>query len=350
MKRIISFLSGPVMLSPETSEAFAKPAISHRSSEFNQLLQDVQSKLKTLTKSEYSTLMMGSGTLANEAIAANLSQLKNETGLIISNGEFGERLVEQAERHDLRFKILRAEWGNIFDYKKIEEILCQKKTSWIWLAHCETSTGVMNDLEEIIKIAKSNNVKVCVDCISSIGVYPIDLSKIYLASASSNKGLEALAGLGIVFYNHKPQSSKKIPKYFDIGYYHQRQGTPFTFSSNLLEALSSSLDVVLKNNKLDKIRRFNGELINFFREQNIKIIADEKSRSAAITTIEFNHPRQSEKLGDFLQNNGILIHYRNCYLLSRNWVQIGLFSNSIKLEDLKKLQKFIKQCEATNVH
>lgn len=341
MKKPISFLSGPVMISPKVSKAFAQAAISHRSSEFSKLVEEVQSKLKIITKAKYSTLMMGSGSLANEVIAANLSTLENEFGLIISNGEFGERLINQATRHNLNFHSIKKNWGEVFDYHEIAEILLKKKIDWIWFVHCETSTGMMNDLEQILEITEKTNVKVCVDCVSSIGVYQIDLSKVYLASASSNKGLESFAGIAIVLHNHQPEPQNSIAKYLDIGFYQAKNNIPFTFSSNLLKALNASLELILQKNKTAKIQKLNDDLVKFLGQQKIKIVASEKVKSCAITTIEFDQAQQSEKLGKFLESQGILVHYQNSYLKERNWLQIAFFSSSIKVYDLEKLKNLI---------
>ena len=341
MKKPISFLSGPVMISHKVVKTFAQAAISHRSSEFSELVSEVQTKLRIITKAKYSTLMMGSGSLTNEVIAANLSTLKNEVGLIISNGEFGERLINQATRHNLNFHSLKKNWGEVFDYHEIAEILLKKKIDWIWFVHCETSTGMMNDLEQILEITEKTNVKVCVDCVSSIGIYQIDLSKVYLASASSNKGLESFAGIAIVLHNHQPEPKNSIAQYLDIGFYHAKNNIPFTFSSNLLKALNASLELILQKDKTPKIQKLNDDLVKFLGQQKIKIVASEKVKSCAITTIEFDQSQQSEKLGQFLESQGILVHYQNSYLKERNWMQIAFFSSSIKVSDLEKLKNLI---------
>lgn len=341
MKKPISFLSGPVMISSKVSKAFGENAISHRSPQFSELLNELQNKLKIITKAKYSTLMMGSGSLANEAIAANLSTLKNESGLIISNGEFGERLINQATRYNLKFHSLKKNWGEVFDYLEITEILLKKKIDWIWFVHSETSTGMMNDLKKILTISNKTNTKVCVDCISSIGIYKIDLSKIYLASASSNKGLESFAGVAIVLHNHQPKPQNNIPQYLDIGFYQAKTNIPFTFSSNLIKALNASLELILQKDKTLKIKKLNDDLVNFLQQQKIKIVIDKKAKSCAITTVEFNQVKQAEKLGKFLESNGILVHYQNSYLTERNWLQITFFSGSIKSSDLKKLKNLM---------
>ncbi len=341
MKKPISFLSGPVMISSKVSKAFRQNAISHRSPEFSDLLKELQNKLKIITKAKYSTLMMGSGSLANEAVSANLSTLKNEYGLIISNGEFGERLINQATRHNLKFHSLKKNWGEVFDYHEIAEILLKKKVDWIWFVHCETSTGMMNDLEKILMVANKTNTKVCVDCVSSMGIYQLDLSKIYLASASSNKGLESIAGIAIVLHNHHPKPQNTIPQYLDIGFYHAKNCIPFTFSSNLINALNVSLELMLQENKMPKIKKLNDDLVKFLEHHKIKIVINEKVKSCAIVTIEFNQVKQAEQLGEFLESNGVLVHYQNSYLKERNWLQIAFFSSYLKFSDLKKLKNLI---------
>ena len=341
MKKPISFLSGPVMISSKVSKAFRQNAISHRSPEFSDLLKELQNKLKIITKAKYSTLMMGSGSLANEAVSANLSTLKNEYGLIISNGEFGERLINQASRHNLKFHNLKKNWGEVFDYHEIAEILLKKKVDWIWFVHCETSTGMMNDLEKILMVANKTNTKVCVDCVSSMGIYQLDLSKIYLASASSNKGLESIAGIAIVLHNHHPKPQNTIPQYLDIGFYHAKNCIPFTFSSNLINALNVSLELMLQENKMPKIKKLNDDLVKFLEHHKIKIVINEKVKSCAIVTIEFNQVKQAEQLGEFLESKGILVHYQNSYLKERNWLQIAFFSSYLKFSDLKKLKNLI---------
>ena len=85
-------------------------------------------------------------------------------------------------------------------------------------------------------------MRCCVDCISSIGAAPIDLSGVYLATGTSGKALASYAGLGMVFYNEPVAPSDRIPRYVDIGYYAALKGVPFTLNSNLVYALRAALD------------------------------------------------------------------------------------------------------------
>ncbi len=63
---------------------------------------------------------MGSGTLANDVVAGQLSLLGGR-GLILSNGEFGERLMDQARRLNLKFDALKFDWGKPLDLAMVEK-------------------------------------------------------------------------------------------------------------------------------------------------------------------------------------------------------------------------------------
>jgi hypothetical protein len=97
----------------------------------------------------------------------------------------------------------------------------------------------------------------------------------------------------------------------------------------------------LQKDKTPKIKKLNDDFVNFLHQQKIKIVIDEKVKSCAITTVEFNQVKQAEKLGKFLESRGILVHYQNGYLKERNWLQIAFFSGSIKFSNLEKLKNLI---------
>jgi len=332
----INFIPGPATISKDTLLEASRPVISHRNEEFCRLYSNCADKLKALTNAEYITFLTGSGTLANDVIGAQI-KLLNQKGLIISNGEFGERLVEQAQRLGLTFKHLSYTWGNGFDYQNIFEHIDTKKYGWIWFTHCETSTGMLNNLGIISDYCKTKKVKVCVDAISSLGNTDVDLSNIYLASATSGKGLAALPGLAIVFSAYKAKPCLNLPKYLDLGYYHFKDGLPFTLSANLLGVLNVELS---KNNICDNIahrKRLGAVLKKFARKKSFQIIGEEAEQSGYIFTFQLPGGIKSDMLGEYLKKEDILIHYKNPYLISRNWIQISLMGYT-SLQDILKLK------------
>jgi len=276
---------------------------------------------------------MGSGSLANEAVAAQLALLSGR-GLVVTNGEFGERLAEQATRLHLNFEQLNFDWGLPLDYEQVSRKL--KSKQWIWLAYCETSTGTLNNIPQIIDMCRAKKIKVCVDSVSAIGCVPVNFSEIYLASGTSGKGLGAFPGISFVLSNHCPASSCSIPKYLDIGYYQEKKLVPFTFSSNLLAALKAGAAKSLRTDNSKKIKTISAGIEKFMQAYGIKHANSTGQRAYYMLTMALGSGVPSEKLGKFLSARGLLVHYRNTYLLQRNWVQIALMGN-VKIAESKKL-------------
>src|SRR5687767_1954300 len=207
---LVNYLPGPVEVHEEVRKAFERGPVSHRSDAFAGEFKATKKLLCDLTCAAKVEILLGSGSLANDAIGAQISLLGTR-GLVLSNGEFGDRLIDHATRLGLQFDVYEMEWGEPFDYAEIRRRIAGQ--SWIWAAHCETSTGILNDLAELKRIAGEYNLKLCLDCISSIGTTPVDLGGVYLASAVSGKALAAFPGLSMVFYHHALASAPKLPRY-----------------------------------------------------------------------------------------------------------------------------------------
>ncbi|ANU08885.1 GNAT family N-acetyltransferase [Planococcus antarcticus DSM 14505] len=231
------FLPGPVALTAQLAAPFQEAPISHRSAAFREVRQEVDRMLEEMTGMT-PHLLSGSGTLANEAMLAQIKGL-NSKGLILVNGEFGKRLVQQAQRWSLEFELVEESWGQAFRTEKIAEQLEQGGFGWVLMAHGETSTGQLNDFRALADICKRQDVKLCLDCISSFGAVPFSLEDIWLATATSGKALGTLSGVAIVFASHPIDPDGSLPSYLDLGLY--ATDIPFTFSASLLESLRCAL-------------------------------------------------------------------------------------------------------------
>ena len=94
---VVNLLPGPVCTTPEVDAALAAPAQSHRGPAFLARMADVRRMLCDLTGARHVQVLPGSGSLANAVVAAQLG-LRATTGLVLANGEFGERLMNDARR------------------------------------------------------------------------------------------------------------------------------------------------------------------------------------------------------------------------------------------------------------
>lgn len=323
----INLLPGPVPIHPTVREAFAAPPVSHRSETFERDLHDLSRRLARWVGAGEASLLLGSGTLANDAVAAQLSR-RDDRGLILVNGEFGERLVDHGRRMGLDFSCLERAWGETFEPADVEAALDGgPKIGWLWTVHCETSTGVLHDVESLARVCRNRGIDLVLDCISSLGTVPLDLRGVHLATGSSGKGPASFPGLGLVFHHHEIEPSPSIPRYLDLGYLAAKGGLPFTTSTNLVYALSAALD---RHQALGSWAEGDGapeELMALLRGEletaGWRILAPTEVSSPAVVTLA-PEPLSAPEMGEWLEARGLWLSYRSEYLVRRNLIQVCL--------------------------
>jgi aspartate aminotransferase-like enzyme len=328
----LSFLPGPVTVAPAVREAMAAAPSSHRADAFADELRAAKRVLTLLTKARHVAVMLGSGTLANDVVAAQLKQHAGR-GLLLSNGEFGDRLIDHARRQQLEFDAMQIDWGKPFDIAGItQKIDADRNVRWMWMTHCETSTGVMNDIAAIGELCRARGISLCLDCISSLGVVPLDLRCVWLATGVSGKGLAAFPGLSMVFHHHTVRPAPdRLPRYLDLGLFgsdaevENLQGdVPFTHSSNLVAALRAALCGVDWPGKFSQIARDGVALQTRLREAGFHLVADAATAAPAVMTIALPATVKAHEVGAAMDAAGYLLSYRSVYLRGRNWLQICL--------------------------
>jgi aspartate aminotransferase-like enzyme len=341
----VNFLPGPVAIRREVRRAFEQAPESHRADVFMRDFHAARQILCGLVSSKNAQLLVGSGTLANDIIGGQLT-LERQRGVVLSNGEFGDRLIDEARRWKLDFDAVKFPWGEPLNHGAVRKALERSPApGWLWCVHCETSTGVVNDIDLLKALCAEFQVKLCLDCISSIGTMPVNLTGVFLASCSSGKGLRSYPGLSMVFHHHEiaPQPDR-LPRYLDLGYYTQQQGVPFTFSSNLLHALHAAVKHV------DWEQRFAGlvELSEFLRgelrELGFVLVGSQTGTSPAVITIALPAEMNSAKTGALLQESGYLLSCNSEYLRRQNWIQICLMGECTREKVVSLLNAMKRVC------
>ncbi len=335
---LFNFLPGPVDFSKQVSEVYGGKPCSHRAQSFIHDFQAARGLLCNLTKARHVQIMMGSGTMANDAIAGQLSLL-GQPGLILVSGEFGRRLIRNANGAKLYFHTLEIPEGRSFTLADLEKALRDHPdTGWVWGTHCETSTGVLNDLDMYADVCAARGIKLCLDCISSIGTVPVDLSRVYLASGTSGKGLASISGLCMVFHNHAlAPAPDDLPCSIDLGLYHQGDGIPYTIQSNLIYALLAALRSHDWEKRFDDVRDWSKTIRRKLAEIDAPILAPDSCAMPAVVTVALPPIHSSEAIGDMLRDHGVLISYRSGYLLERNWIQACMMG-----AENKPAEKFVR--------
>jgi aspartate aminotransferase-like enzyme len=246
--------------------------------------------------------------------------------LVVSNGEFGERLADQARRQRLRFEHLSFDWGAPLDLELVRAKLSGgNPPAWLWTTHCETSTSVLNDLVALQRCCSEYGVKLCLDAMSSIGTMPVDLSGVYLTTCASGKGLRSYAGVAMVFYNHPLTAAEdRLPRYLDLGYYAEQDGIPFTFSSNLIYALQAAVRGVAWPKRYAELVETSAWLRTRLMASGFELVGNQTQTSPAVITLALPEAVDSVIIGNLMKESGFLLSYNSQYLRAKNWIQICL--------------------------
>jgi len=193
--------------------------------------------------------------------------------------------------------------------------------------HCETSTGVLNDVAALGDVCARRDVRLVLDCISSIGTIPVDLSGVHLASCASGKGLASYPGLSMVLHRHEAvPAPTALPRYLDLGFWAAEDGVPFTQSSNLVLALETALARARARpaERFARIADSAAALRRGLRDAGFRIVADDAHASPAVTTIALPSDVDSADVGRRMERRGFALSCHSGYLMKRNWVQACL--------------------------
>lgn len=342
--KCINYLPGPVDLAESVAGKFNKKLYSHRSKEFVNLTKDTLEKLKKVLDVKDVTILHGSATLANEAILAQLAQRDLGKGLILANGEFGNRIIKQAKRHSLQFDTYTVDFGESFDLGHLENILSDSRYGFIYFVHHETSVGVLNNLETITNLAKNNNMVVAVDAISVVGAVKHSYAHVDYVACSSGKALCSVAGLAIVGSNCELVELSNASIYLDLYYANKCSSIPFTQPSLLMEALNSALDEFKTDEPYINIKARYDYMRKQLEELNLPIMKiKQEEESPIILTVEIPKEISTVNIGDSLSVNNIFIHYNSVYLRKRNVLQFSFINRYTNFEEIDYTINIIKE-------
>lgn len=246
---------GPTPLPENVRLALSRDMIHHRKDEFKALMNDVQTKLKTLFGTNNPVLLLSSsGTGAMTAAVYNLFS-PGQTVLVIEAGKFGERWREIALSRGLDVISLTVPWGEAVDPSEVAKILAKNpRIRGIFTQLCETSTATLQPVREIARIKGS--ALLVVDGISGVGICPcpMDAWQVDCLLTGSQKGLMLPPGLALIALSQRAWEAAKIisPGCYYFNLIKEKENlakgqTNFTSAINLVAGLDESLKLLLQN-------------------------------------------------------------------------------------------------------
>lgn len=316
---------GPVNLTRRVRQALTRPDMCHREPEFARLQEEIRRELLGAyglsSKIYASILITGSGTAAVEAMLSSLIPANGKL-LILSNGIYGERMQAIARAHGIANRAVKNAWGEEFEPAKIENVLRKDaKITHIAIVHHETTTGRLNDLSAIGRIAKRYNKGFLADAVSSFGGEELNFSDwgITACAASANKCLHGVAGASFVIAKRnilatdKPCVSRSV--YLDLAAYFREQergSSPFTHAVQVFFAFKEALLEFkqmggwrARNRKYQQLSRL---IRGYAKELRLKQYLDSGKLSCILTAFYLPDKVTYEELHDFLRQRGFVIY------------------------------------------
>ena len=262
--KVTNFAPGPTPVPDRVVRKMSAPILTHRSSEFSDLLRQVASGLQHVFQTENDVLVLtASGSGAMEAAVVNLLS-PGDRVLAISGGKFGGRWVELCATYGIDALTLDVEGGTAADPDEIDRILGEQGPFEAVLAtHSETSTGVLHDIEALGRVARGHGCYLVVDAISGLGANELrtDDWHVDIALTGSQKALMIPPGLAFISVSERAWQrieESRQPSYY-LNLKRARDSftkglTPYTPAVSLLMGLAESLKM-MKELGLEEIYR-----------------------------------------------------------------------------------------------
>lgn len=204
MRNYLLLTPGPLSTSPSVREAMLQDWCTWDKDYNEGVVTAIRRRLLALSnldENEYTTvLLQGSGTYCVEAVLS-CSVKPSDKLLIVANGAYGSRMGDIARYHGLNHTVVTLKETELVSVDSVVKALEENPdTTHLAMVHCETTTGILNPIEEVAAAIQGKGLTFIVDAMSSFGGIPIDIKKLgidFLVS-SANKCIQGVPGFGFV--------------------------------------------------------------------------------------------------------------------------------------------------------
>jgi 2-aminoethylphosphonate-pyruvate transaminase len=314
---------GPANTSPAVKQALVTPDLCHREPEFFEVMRECRERLVQAlgcAGSFSAVLFTGSGTAAVEAMISSAVPDARSL-LVVSNGVYGERMVRMARAHRIPAEVLAYDITTAVPPADVERALrAHPEVSHVALVHHETTSGLLNPVMDVARVAARAGRGVLVDAMSSLFGEPleVDTEGIELVAASANKCLQGIPGVSLVlgrrdvFEALRGRAPRSV--YLDLSGHHAAQdqdNTPFTPAVQVLHAMRQALVELAEEGLAARIARY-GESARVLREGmaslGFEILVPEAARSRLLTTFRLLPGLAYDALHDAMKRRGYIIY------------------------------------------
>ncbi|MDK2824648.1 MAG: alanine-glyoxylate transaminase / serine-glyoxylate transaminase / serine-pyruvate transaminase [Clostridia bacterium] len=291
---------GPSNVDPRVLRAMSAPILGHLDPEFLEIMNETMELLRFVfqTKNQLTMAMPGTGSAGMETVLANLIE-EGDKVIVCVNGVFGGRMLDICQRLKADVTTVEAPWGKIIEPEQVKEALEKTKAKFVAIVHAETSTGVLQPLEEISTLCKQYDAMILVDCVTSLAGCTVEIDKwgIDAAYSGTQKCLSCPPGLSPVTFSENAQKiinnrKSKVPIwYLDLtmiqNYWGQQRAYHHTAPINMNYALREALRIIYEEGLEQRFARheLNSKALKSGLEaMGIKMWAQEGHRLPMLTS------------------------------------------------------------------
>lgn len=159
---------GPSDVHPRVLKAMATPLVGHLDPEFVSIMDEIKTMVQATfqTQNHLTFVVSAPGSAGMETCLVNLLEPGDEAVICI-HGVFGGRMTDIAERCGAKVTKVEAPWGEPINPQQVKEALAKTKPKLVAIVHAETSTGVLQPLEEISEMVHDAGALLVVDAVTS---------------------------------------------------------------------------------------------------------------------------------------------------------------------------------------
>jgi alanine-glyoxylate transaminase/serine-glyoxylate transaminase/serine-pyruvate transaminase len=268
---------GPSSVDPRVYRAMSTPLIGHLDPWFKRVMDDVQAMLRAvfMTENRITFPISASGSGGIEAAVLNPLEPGDEA-IVCVNGFFSERMFVIAERTPAKIHKVEVPYGTTVDPDDVRRAAKGRKIKFIGLAHGETSSGVVQNLDLYRQVADEVGALLVVDAVATLAGVPmnIDQQRIDICFSGTQKAISAPPGMAPITVSPRGEEilrNRKTPVqswYFDLttalNYWGKERLYHHTPPITLIYGLREALRIVLEEgveNRWERHRQNQAALI-----------------------------------------------------------------------------------------
>lgn len=351
---------GPTTIRENVRQAMAK-AITNPDldMDFYEFYKGICDKFQNLLRTKNRVrILSGEGILGLEAACASLIETGDKV-LCIENGIFGQGFGDFAKIYDGEVDYIHCDRRKGLNYKQIEDYLKDNHDYKVaTLVHCETPSGMTNDIKGICKLLSSYNILTVVDAVASIGGEEVLVDEwcIDIALGGSQKCLSAAPGLTFMSVSDKAIKAMKERKEPIKGFYtnlliwenwYENKWFPYTQPISELYGLDQALDNILNEENVVERHRNNAEKCREALVEAGLELFPQDSYSNTVTTVMIPEGiKFNDIFNKMIENHGIMIAGAFDFLKDKV-IRIGHMGENSREENLyitlKALNSVLKE-------